>query len=412
MKIILIQPKVGFQGASYWEPLGLGYIAAYLKQHKPELEIEVFSQAFDSDETIMNACANADMIGFGCTTPQLNNALELTRRIKLLNPGVYAVFGGYHPTALPFETKQYEGVDKVIIGEGEEGMLATVNGNRMNVLISEPLQNLDLLPYPDRDLIKAKRHVELAEKETGQRTTSIQASRGCPFQCLPCSNIKVHGLKIRVRTAGQVIHEMATITPQLKLDFIKFCDATFNTSIERVLIFSRENQRIGSDIPWGANIHPAIGNKEMFQEMKAAKCKEVWIGVESGSPKILKELRKGVTVNRIKQVFQWTKEVGLIRRAYFLIGAPSENMDDIKLTEKLAQEIDAEVYGFTILCPFPGTDLYDPVKYKDADWSKADEYGNSFYRNKTFSNEELWQIRAELADKFRENLCWRLQEHD
>lgn len=413
MKIVLVQPRAGFLGASYWEPLGLGYIASFLKSRLPDIEVEVYSQAFDDDKSIIMGCIDADFVGFGCTTPQLNNALELNRRIKLLNPGVFSVFGGYEPTARPFETSQLPDVDQVIVGEGERGMLAAVRGNKMRVVISPPIEKLDSFPYPDRELIKNRRHVELAFKETGEKIASIQASRGCPFQCLPCSNIKMHGSRIRVRNPTFVVNEMKKVKEQLSLDFIKFCDATFNTTEKRVLDFCAEIQKQGVLIPFGCNIHPSIGSYQMFEALAKAGCREVWVGVESGSLKILKEMRKGVTVERIREVFKLTHDLGLVRRAYFLIGSPSETPEDIELTEKLAEEIDADVYGFTILCPFPGTDLFDPVKYKDIDWSCADEYGNRFYRNLCFTNEELWKIRERLADKFKDKICWRLKkEHE
>lgn len=392
-----------------WEPLNLGYLAAYVKKYIPDLEIEVFSQAFDSDNEIIHAAQNADFAGFGCTTPQMKNALELAYRMKLVNPGIRTVFGGYHPSSMAFETRQNNMVDHAVVGEGEEGLLSLLKGNRMGVIISEPVEDLDSLPVPDRQLMKAERHIEVAQKETKERITSVQASRGCPFRCLPCSNVNIHGAHIRVRTAANVIMEMKMLQQQFNLDFIKFCDATFNTSISRVMEFSKQAQELGLNIPWGANIHPAIGSLEMFQEMKKAGCRELWIGAESGSPKILKELRKGVTVDRIKEVFKWTKELGFIRRAYFLIGSPSENAEDIALTEKLAEELDADVYGVTILCPYPGTDLFDSGKYSAQDWSRADEYGNTFYRNKSFTNEELWKIRTRLADKFKNSLCFRLR---
>ena len=409
MKVVLIQPKVGFQGASFWEPLGLAYLAAYIHKHRPDVDLEVYSQVFDSENDILAACQDADHVGFGCTTPQMANAFDLNHRIKLLNPGILSTFGGYHPTAMPFETRQFEDVDRVIVGEGEKGMLATINGDRMGICISPPVEDLDSIPFPDRELIHNSRYVQVAQEETGERIASVQASRGCPFRCLPCSNIKMHGSHIRVRSATKVIEEMKLIQQQLNLDFIKFCDATFNTSEERVITFTNEVQNLGLGTPWGCNIHPAIGSFEMFKKMQEAKCLEVWIGVESGSPKILKEQRKCVTVERIKEVFKWTRQLGLIRRAYFLIGSPSETLEDIKMTEKLAEEIDADVYGFTILCPFPRTELYDEQKYKDVDWSKADEYGNTFYRNEAFSNEDLWRIRQELADKFKDKMCWRLK---
>jgi len=409
-KLILIQPEVGFKGCSMWEPLGLGYLASYIHKHRPDIKIEVYSQVFDSDNVIIRACEDADYVGFGCTSSQLKNAQKLASDIKAINKNICTIFGGYHPSVDPYGVANMDYVDKVVVGEGENAMLHIVNECIVNngVFDSEIINDLDSIPFPDRKLIKAERHVEVAQKETGERITSVQASRGCPFRCLPCSNIKVHGKTIRVRSPKKVVEEMKLVKEQLNLDFIKFCDATFNTSVERVIEFCKEVEN--KNLSWGCNIHPAIGNKKMFEYMKKAGCREIWIGTETGSPKILKELRKSVTVKRIEEVFKMTKEVGLLRRAYFLIGSPSETMEDIKMTEQLAEKIDADSYGFTILCPFIGTDLYDKEKYKDVAWEYADEYSNTFYRNKAFTNIQLKEIRDSLVDKFKNRLCWRLKK--
>ena len=96
-----------------------------------------------------------------------------------------------------------------------------------------------------------------------------------------------------------------------------------------------------------------------------------------------------VSVEKIRKVFEWSREIGLERRAFFLIGMPNETVTDIHLTEKLISEIDPDVFGVTILCPYPGSDFYDPETMKYYDWSVADEYSNPYWKTRHLSNQDL-----------------------
>ena len=98
--------------------------------------------------------------------------------------------------------------------------------------------------------------------------------------------------------------------------------------------------------------------------------------------------------------------VGLERRAYFLLGMPGERHADVRETEQLAEDIAPEVFGITILCPYPGTDHYDPVAMRDYDWSRCDEYSNPYWHTPHFSNAELHAIQAALTKKFSASLSW------
>jgi hypothetical protein len=99
MKIVFVQPNVGFKGHT-WEALGIGYIIAYLKKfYSGKLDMEFYSGFYDTDGVIIRAASDADIIGFGCTSPQYKHGLELAKKIK--TPKNHIVFGGIHPSTLP-----------------------------------------------------------------------------------------------------------------------------------------------------------------------------------------------------------------------------------------------------------------------------------------------------------------------
>jgi len=190
------------------------------------------------------------------------------------------------------------------------------------------------------------------------------------------------------------------------IDFLKFADAEINSNLHWLREFCYEKIEKGITVPWGANVHAALMDEKLIKLMKEANCREIWVGVESGSPRILKIIQKGITVSMVENVFKWGKDAGIKRRAYFMVGFPSETWKDFEMSMNLAEKLDPDVVGCTVLCPYPGTQLYSE-KYADVDWSEADEYGNDFYRTEYFSNFELKDMQKEFTDKFKDRLCFR-----
>lgn len=405
MKVTLVRPRY----LSVWESLACGYIASYLKKYSiGKLEINFFDGFFDSDKKIVEGSVDSDYVGFSCTSPQMKHALSLAHKIKNQNPRVITVFGGHHPSSLPEETAVLPNVDSVIVGEGETGMQAILTWKYRAVWFAQIIKDLDTVPFPDRKLIRQDRTLALTEKNDGARIASVLSGRGCPFYCSFCTgDHDVFGHMVRKRSVKNVLDEIERLVSKWHIDFLKFADAEVNIPMNWLINFCQEKiRRVGTTVPWGANVHASALSEALLKLMSMAGCREIWVGVESGSPRILKEMGKGITVKQIENVFWWAHQAGIRTRAYFMVGFPSETRADFKMTLDLAEKLDANVYGCTILCPYPGTALYSE-KYADVDWSTADEYSNNFYRTQHFSNEELKALQAEFMNKFKDRLVWR-----
>jgi radical SAM superfamily enzyme YgiQ (UPF0313 family) len=231
--------------------------------------------------------------------------------------------------------------------------------------------------------------------------------------CAFCSEKTVTGKfnkitnPIRKREVGNLCDEIEMVVNEYNLNYIKFVDATFDVSPEFVINFCKEKINRKITVPWEAMLHASFVNEEMIYWMKESNCNQTNIGCESGSEKILQSMNKGVKISRIKEVFALLKKYKIKSRAFFLLGMPTENKDDIDLTEKLVDEIKPDYVGFTMLCPYPGCDLYDYEKMKDIDWSKTDEYSNDFWRNKNFTNKELKETQLYFKTKYDDIMCER-----
>jgi len=410
MKVTFVRPHY----FSCWESLACGSIASYLKRYyKGDLELQFFDGFFDSDEEIIKGSIDSHYVGFSCTSPQMKHALELAKKIKEQNSKVITVFGGHHPSSLPDGTFAHPQVDRVIVGEGETGMLALLNVKSLRktrgIWHSRIIENLNTIPFPDRKLIRQDRTLALTEKNDGERIASVLSSRGCWFHCIFCTGDHdvFRTLKPRRRSVWRVLDEIEQLVKEWHIEFLKFVDAEINTDEIWLQDFCREKIEWKIEVPWGANIHAALIHKETLELMKKANCREIWVGVESGSPRILREIQKGITVEMVKNVFRWAKETDILTRAYFMCGFPNETRKDFDMTLALAERLDFDIGGMSILCPYPGTALYDATLHANVDWSTADEYHNDFWRTKNFANEDLKRLQAEFMDKFKERLCFR-----
>lgn len=403
MKIAFVQPD-SFHA---WEALNVGYLASHLKANGHN-NLSFWSGFFDSDEDIIAGCRDADIVGFSCTSPQMKHALYLARRIK--NGGNYIVFGGCHPSALPAETLASEAIDAVVVGEGENAFLDIVNGCRERIVSRPRIENLDILKFPDRNLIKQERNIRVSYKDTGERIASLHTTRGCPYHCVFCASHVVWARRLYYRSPENIIEEFQKIVRDLNIDFMKFADDTFGTRKDLAMEFCEKMIRKGIKTPWGCNIRVDTADDELLMMMRRAGCREVWAGVESGSPQILKDMKKGITLEQVRRFYRITRHMGFYRRAYYLLGMPSESIEDIHLTDKIVEETAPDFVGFSILAPYPGTVFYRPDEHRDVDWAVVDTYGNPITRTKYLSNDDLHREQHRLADKYADKLVYRLKK--
>lgn len=410
MKVTLVQPYY----FNIWESIGLAYIAAYCKKNfSGQLEFYFFQSFFDKDDDVVSQASMSDIVAFSCTSPTFKHGLLLAEQIKLRNPRVKIVFGGNHVSALKDLIKDVV-IDQIVVGEGEQAFLEILEGNNDKIVKGRPLE-FSQLPWPDRELVRNDRTVNLCYQMTGKRIASFQGNRVCPFHCSYCSEKAVSGIynsksnPVRSRDVVDLLNEIESVAKNYKLDSFKFVDATFDTSVDYVISFCKEKIRRNNQLEWECMIHASLADKEMFSWLKKAGCMQINVGCESGSLRILNAMKKGVTPERIKNVFDWAKENEIRRRAFFIIGMPEETEEDLLLTEEFAVNLMPDVFGVTILCPYPGSDLYDHSTMSLIEWDKTDEYSNEFWATSHFSNKQLktWQNR--LSAKFAENLAWHQQ---
>ncbi len=342
LKLSLVRAKY----PSVWEPTNLMYVSSFVKdRYQGDLEVQILDGFFDSDEQILNQISGSDYVGFSGTTPQVSHIKKLSKLVKKEYPSMKTIAGGYGPSLQPFKFLNDPSIDYLVVGEGEQSMLDILNGNVNQKLVSStPIVDVDSIPNPDRDSIDLNRYISIAEKDEGRRVTSIMTERGCAFGCTFCAegefgtiwrkadlkNEKIEyerALRVRGRNPKLVVEEMIEVRDRFNISFFKMNDAETNPTKPHFIKLCEEMIRQELNVPWGCNMRCDKVTDEMCNLAVKAHCEEFWMGLESGSPEIHREINKGTTVPMIRNAFDVSNKYGIKRRPYALLGTPLESYE-------------------------------------------------------------------------------------
>jgi radical SAM superfamily enzyme YgiQ (UPF0313 family) len=174
----------------------------------------------------------------------------------------------------------------------------------------------------------------------------------------------LYGHKFRARSAENVVDEIEEAVRVYGHDEIYFDDDTFTIDRQRVMDICRLIQERGleEEVEWIAQCRVDTVDREMLEAMKAANCGYILFGVESGSPQMLKKMKKGITLDKVRHAFKLAREVGIKTQAFFLFGMPGETQETIRETIEFAKELNASSTQFAVAIPHPGTVLYTECK--------------------------------------------------
>ena len=398
-RVLLINPPFYRLMNSHFNGLsmGLNYIAAVLKENEHKVRIynadyekkesysnqrELF-EGYDNYNKILNNLDDPlwleiredikrfspDIVGISMLTGTYKSAENIGRIVKELDNEIDVVVGGVHPTVLPDETIRNKYFDYVIRGEGEHTFLDVVNEkpienilgltymDKKNKIINNPdrgfIENLDLLPFPRRDLyLNDNQYMNYGYILTG---------RGCPFECAFCASKKIWKGCIRLRSPQNVVDEIKHVYENYDTNFFYFIDDTFTINKKRTSKICELIIENDLDITWICDTRVDTIDEKLLQLMKQSGCIRVKIGVESGSERILKINKKKITKEQIRSAVSLIKKVGIEFTAYLMIGFPTETKKEMQATLDFAKELDADYYSLSILSPYPGTEIYDDL---------------------------------------------------
>lgn len=410
-------------------PLGLLYLAACLKK-TGGCEVEILDTqpsrlTYPQLEKQLQG-KYYDIIGISLMTFTLIDAYKTAVLVKKIMPRTKVVLGGSHVHLFPDETIGLDGIDFAFMGEAEYPFLEFVKNfknpdyfSRIPGLVYRdndglikkndffPVEDLDGLPFPQRNMLNIKHYDSLLSK--GVHATTIVSSRGCPFKCAFCDRpLSPITSRFRFRSAHNVVDEIEQCCSELGIRDFLFYDDTFTVNRARVFDICEEILTRRLKIRWDIRTRVDMVDEEMLKTLKNAGCIAVHYGVEAASDKILKIIKKNFTVKDVREVFTLTRKVGLETLAYFMIGLPQQDLNDIQQTFSLVKELRPEYAHFTIFSPYPGTELYSlglekGVIKKDVwrEFARApDEHFKIPLWEEIFSRQQLYEMIVRFYKSF------------
>ena len=357
-----------------------------------------------------------DFIGITSTTVTIHAAIRTAEACRKLYPKAKIVFGGVHPSVLPEEVLSHGCVDFVIRNEGEIPMCELVSGvpaERIRNLsfkkggkifhnpAQELIKNLDEIPFPAYDLMPVRKYYPAVGSYKRLPALSVIATRGCPGQCTFC--FKVFGRTLRSRSAKNIFDEVASLHEKYGMREIAFYDDTFTSFRENVKEFCRLLLSSGLKISWSCFSRVDCIDRETLALMKKAGCHQILYGVESADAGILRNIRKGIDLEKVREAVKMTKEAGISPRCSFMIGNPGETPETIERTIRFALELDPDLAMFNITVPFPGTKMFDWAKGNglllSENWDDYD-LSKQVMRLPTISNRDLQGFYSSAYRRF------------
>jgi len=383
-KILLINPAKDvplLDWAMRYPPLGLMSVAALLENH----EVEILDLKVDklSKEDVKKKMSSVDIVGISVLTPSVDYALELCRLAKHYN--CLTVLGGVHPSMDPKLVNNPE-VDVVVRGEGEFSFKEIADGKSLKSIagisykdegkiIHNPERapaNLNSIPFPRRDLISKYNGKYMA---WGKKLDALSTARGCPYKCNFCCVPKVWK-GYRERTPREVVNEIKQMDTNAEI--IAFVDDNFCHNMKRVgeicdlIIQEGLNDRLYSCF---SRIDSIVRHPEIVDKMYAANMRVVFIGIEAATQESLDKMKKKTKLDDIYNACRILEEKGMMIWGGHIIGNLNDKYEDVEALINLSKSLPIDIAQFTVITPYPGTELYETAKEKNL----IDEYDFTEY---------------------------------
>ncbi|OGW13571.1 MAG: hypothetical protein A3G93_10425 [Nitrospinae bacterium RIFCSPLOWO2_12_FULL_45_22] len=389
MDILLLRPPYQERSRVIAYPLGIAYLASFLKEQGHSVTVLDLAIEMDWETTLKNVLGQKTygLVGISCMSIQFPGAAITARAIRQLYPHLPITFGGVHPTAAPEETIKQPFVDYVIRGEGESvlGKLtaALEKGHplcsisnivykedgiiKTNTFTRDNYPALDTLPFPAYQLLDLKRYLPL--KQYGlifkqEPCAQIITSRGCPYSCIFCHDL--FGKRFRARSPENVLAEMELLYRIYGVREFLVVDDNFALDTSRAKricdLIMESKMDIALQFPNGLRADRM--DEELMAKLKRAGTHSLALGIESAHLRVQKLIRKGLDLGKVEQAIQLARKYKIKTYGFFMLGFPSETKGEINETIRFARHSQLDMAFFNIATPYAGTEMMALVKEK------------------------------------------------
>ncbi|MHB1389971.1 MAG: B12-binding domain-containing radical SAM protein [Thermoleophilia bacterium] len=442
MKVLLVNPPYKSQivrryVCSYnapnflFPPLELMYLSAQAKL-VPGCEVmllDCVAEGLSSQDAISRAIKFKPDLVVAIMAIEFfdNDVLFLTRLKRELPLALVGCFG-HLPSNFSRDTLDATKCDFILMGEPDlafrallqrrvsdgglpgEGLSFIADGGEFVQGEYQRLDNLDDLPFADQAAVDSSRY---GEPFFGHPYTTFQSSRGCPFPCAYC--VRSYGRKLVMASADHVVAEVESAVRNQGIKYFRFMDDTFTVSRRRVLEICEGLKAKGLDISWSCLTRPNTIDGEIARALKEAGCKRVYVGIESGSQKVLDYLQRGYQLDAAMDNLREVRDSGLEMVGWFIVGSPAEEREDFEMSLALARELRLQYVAVSTLVPYPSTELFErereDIKFSlqpyqcefndQADTGREAEFYRRYYLTPTFIMGKLGTMASHPVEVVR-----------
>ena len=389
MKIALIKTrKVDRLNQEVAPPLGIMYIASFLREQKSTFKISLFDTSVQQNEYILENVKNADIVGISATNMDFHPASEIIRVIKKENKEAKIIIGGplatsmmedifrvipqvdfsvpYEGEVSAFELFEYlEKGDRPL--ENVKGIIFKSNGKVKFTGRREPIKDLDNLPFPAWDLIEPFMEEYWKRKSMGvfrlrKKYMPLFTSRGCPYRCIYCHDIFTKSF--RAHSPERVVMEIEYLIKKYGIRDFEFFDDIFNFDLNRLIkicdLIIEKNLDIALYFPNGLRCDRLT--KEAIDKLQKAGTKLICFAFETASERLQRLIKRNLRFDRINSILDYASQKGIYCYGFFMLGLPTETLEEMKKTIKFAVNSSLHSAAFFITIPQKGTELFSLIK--------------------------------------------------
>jgi anaerobic magnesium-protoporphyrin IX monomethyl ester cyclase len=412
-----------------YPPLGILYVSSYLREQG--FSPEIFDSTFATRNNFESMLPTSGCHTLGIYTTHMTRRSVISQIKAAKNIGYTIIVGGPDSAGYP---KQYldHGADFVVIGEGEATLAELLTQLSTNNYSLEDLQDIhglvfkapegqvietatrdyldiDSLPWPDRESINIQQYLDAWRSHHGETSLNMINSRGCRFQCRFCSH-SVFGNIERRRAPEKCATEVEWIVKQYNPDQLWFSDDVFTMDHDWMLKFSEELKSRTVQISFEAiSRADRMQDEQIVKELANMGCRRIWIGSESGSDRMLRAMRRGVTSDQITRAVWLSKKYGIETGIFLMWGYEGETLEDIELTVDHVIKSQPDIFLTTTVHPIRNTPYYYDVFEKtihpenwvdssDKDIKISDRKHPDFYKAI-----DQWLKNAVKAEQFKDH---------
>lgn len=395
MRMLLVNPPQPYMIEKRTQaPLGILYLSAVIKRERKEIkDLIVLDSSIDSMKDAVfkiKNFGNFNICGFTATTLDYCLVLEMMRELKKTLKDTLFIIGGPHATACALEVIK-DGWDSVFRGESDLSILEFIDNSFKNKLLdiyeSKRVENLDWLPYPDRDAISWLGGKVLTRNN--KSSINIMASRACSRKCTFCSSKSMWGKDVRWRTPKSVVDEIRYCIDKYNVKVFRFSDDNMISNEKWTKDFCRLVKPL--KILWRMSVRVDEAKLSILHLLREAGCVELGFGVESFDRKVLKMLNKQISLEQSMRAINNAYKAGIGTRILMMINTPGETYKatvdrNIASLESVKKKF---VYlSIKPLVPFPGSDI----------WNYPERFGVSI-KTKDFSQYNMWMYSLDETGK-------------